>query len=115
MVAQRHTLFHYTSAKGHADIVAARKLRPSLQAVNPKDARYGDGQYLSDVVPGTRTPGQLAYQFLHDPRGWRRFTHFVEIDVMGLTIIQGRPGVFVVPNNQDLDVAGRIVNHGRVP
>jgi hypothetical protein len=82
---------------------------------NPKDARYGDGQYLSDIVPGTKTPGQLAYAFLNDPRGWRRFTHYVEIDVTGWEIVEGRQGVFVIHNSEDLDLAGRIVGGGIVP
>jgi hypothetical protein len=86
-----------------------------LKAVNPKDVRYGEGQYLSDIVPGTKTPGQPSYAFLNDPRGWRRFTHFVEIDVTGLTVVEGRAGVFVIPNNQDLSLAGRIVSSGQVP
>ena len=115
MSTQRRTLYHYTTAKGLAGIASSETLRPALKAVNPKDARYGDGQYLSDIVPGTKTPGQLAYTFLNDPRGWRRFTHYVEIDVTGLTVVEGRPGVLVIPNTTDLNLAGRIVTVDRFP
>lgn len=115
MVSLRRTLFHYTTRKKVEAITSARTLWPSRQAVNPRDVRYGDGQYLSDIVPGTRTPGQLAYAFLNDPRGWRRFTHYIEIDVAGLTVVEGRPGVFVIPNTRDLDLTGRIVASGTVP
>jgi hypothetical protein len=44
-----------------------------------------------------------------------RFTHFVEIDVSGLNAIEGRAGVFVIPNEVPLDLAGRIVSSGVVP
>jgi hypothetical protein len=88
-------------------------LNPSLKAVNPADARYGNGQYLSDIVSGTKTPAQLSREFLGMPFQGSRFTNFVEIDVRGLNVVQGRAGVFVVPNEVPLD--GRIVNSGVVP
>ena len=30
-------------------------IKPSLKANNPKDARYGDGQYFSDLNPAKYT------------------------------------------------------------
>jgi hypothetical protein len=114
VAAQRRTLYHYTTAKGLSEIVTSQSLRPSLITANARDARYGEGQYVSDIVPGSKSPGQLAYSFLNDPRGWRRFTHYVEIDVTGLTVVECRPGVFVVPNIEPLDLAGRIVSAGHV-
>ena len=111
----RGTLFHYTDEQGLKGITSSQRLRASLKAVSPKDVRYGEGQYLSDIVPGTKTPGQISYTFLNDPRGWRRFTHYVEVDVTGLTVVEGRPGVYVIPNSQELDLAGRIVGSGPVP
>jgi hypothetical protein len=36
----------------------------------------------------------------------------VEIDVTGLNVIEGRAGVFVVPNEGPLDLTGRIVSWG---
>jgi len=107
------SLYHYTSENGLTGIIATHLLLPSLLAENPNDARYGDGQYLSDIAPGAKSPGQLAYLFLNDPRGWRRFTHFIEIDVVGLNPIEGRPGVFVICNNRPLLLVDRIVSHGR--
>jgi hypothetical protein len=102
--AQRRTMFHYTTEKGQKGILQTEELWPSTKAANPKDARYGDGQYLSDIAPGTKTPGQLSKAFLNDPRGWRRFTHWVEIDVTGLEVVEGRPGVSVILNNGNLDL-----------
>jgi hypothetical protein len=107
------SLYHYTNEAGHDGITSSGEMRPSLKANNPKDARYGDGQYLTDIVPGTKTPGQLSAAFLRV--GWlgRNFTHYVEIDVSGLNVVEGRPGVFVIPNNGPLDLTGRILSSGR--
>ncbi|TDC77739.1 HYD1 signature containing ADP-ribosyltransferase family protein [Streptomyces hainanensis] len=108
-------LFHYTNLAGLNGILRSRTIFPSLKALNPKDARYGDGQYLTDIAPQTRTLGQLSYAFLRMPWAGRRFTHYLEIDVRGLNVVQapGRPDVFVIPNQGNLDVGERIINHGR--
>ncbi|MFE9575344.1 putative T7SS-secreted protein [Nocardia sp. NPDC006044] len=108
-----NSLYHYTNEQGHDAILDSQELRPSLREHNPKDARYGDGQYLTDIEPGTRTPAQLSAAFLRVPWAGAKFSHFLEIDVTGLTVVQGRPGVFVVPNTEPLDLAGRIVRSGR--
>ncbi|MFE3543034.1 putative T7SS-secreted protein [Nocardia sp. NPDC059177] len=107
------TLYHYTNQDGHDGILDSQEMWPSLREQNPKDARYGDGQYLTDIVPGTRTLGQLSAAFLRVPWAGQKFTHFIEIDVTGLDVVQGRTGVFVVPNSGPLDIAGRIVSSGR--
>ncbi len=105
-------LYHYTNEAGHDGITSSQKLLPSLRAVNPKDARYGDGWYLTDIAPGTKSLGQLSAAFLRVPWAGRKFTHFIEIDVRGLNVVQGRPGVFVIPNDGPLDLVGRILNSG---
>ncbi|MFD5750788.1 HYD1 signature containing ADP-ribosyltransferase family protein [Streptomyces sp. NPDC127033] len=107
------SLYHYTNEAGHDGITASGELRASLKADNPKDARYGDGQYLTDIKPGTKTLGQLSAAFLRVPWAGRKFTHYVEIDVRGLNVVEGRPGVFVIPNNGPLDLTGRILSSGR--
>lgn len=96
-------------------IVGSGELRASTKASNPSDVRYGNGQYVSDIVPGTKTPAQLSREFLTVPWQGRRFTHYVEVDVTGLDVVQGRNGVFVIPGDTPLDLAGRIVGHGPVP
>jgi ADP-ribosyltransferase of polymorphic toxin system len=113
--AEARSLFHYTNEAGHAGIIESEALNPSLKAVNPADVRYGNGQYLSDIVPGTQTPAQLSRQFLGMPFQGSRFAHFVEIDVGGLNVVRGRSGVFVVPNEVPLDQTGRILGSGPVP
>jgi hypothetical protein len=112
---RRRTLYHYTTEKGLEGILASNTLRASRKGAGRRDVRHGEGQYVSDVVPGTKRSGQLAYLFLNDPRGWRRFTHYVEIDVTELMVLEGRLGVFVIPNNQDLDLTGRITGSGPIP
>ncbi|MFD5552232.1 HYD1 signature containing ADP-ribosyltransferase family protein [Streptomyces sp. NPDC127068] len=107
------SLYHYTNETGHDGITASGAMRPSLKANNPKDARYGDGQYLTDIQPGTKTLGQLSAAFLRVPWAGRKFTHYLEIDVSGLNVLEGRPGVFVIPNSGPLDLTGRIRSSGR--
>ena len=70
---------------------------PPTSAGHPRDVRYGDGQYLSDISPGTKTPAQLSRAPFGHPFLGRRGTHYVEIDVTGLNVQRGRPGVFVIP------------------
>ena len=67
------TLFHYTDGVGMQGILATQLLHPSTAAANPNDARYGDGQYLSDLPPGEKTPAQLSRLFLGQPFLGRRF------------------------------------------
>jgi len=109
------TLFHYTSEQGLQGVLRSRSLLPSLVAVNPADARYGDGQYLSDMTPGTKSLAALSRAFLGFPFQGQRFTHYVEIDVAGLSVVRGREGVFVVLNSDALDLTGKIVSSGPVP
>jgi RHS repeat-associated protein len=109
------TLFHYTNEIGLDGIRASEELKPSLWKVGTKDVRYGNGQYLSDIAPGEMTPAQLSRAFLNQPFQGAKFTNFIEIDVSGLKVIQGRSGVFVVPNEVPLNLSGRIINSGTVP
>jgi hypothetical protein len=109
----RQTMFHYTTEDGMNGIVNSGEMWPSLKAVNPKDARYGDGQYFTDIVPGTRTLGELSAAFVRVPWRGRNFTHYVEVDVTGLDIAYGRANVFVHRNGGNLDLTGRLVSWGK--
>lgn len=112
---QRRTLYHYTDEAGLNGIAESNSLRASTKASNPKDVRYGNGQYVSDFAPGTKTPAQLSREFLGQPFQGKRFTHYIEIDVTDLPVVQGRNGVFVIPNDVPLDLSGRIIRSGNVP
>jgi len=107
-------LFHYTSEAGLRGILNSQSLRPSLAALNPADARYGDGQYFSDIVPGTKNLNYLSRAFLGFPFQPRRFTHFLEVDMTGLNVVSGREGIYVVLNSDPLDLTGRIIGFGLV-
>ncbi len=106
------TLFHYTDEAGQRGILKSGQLNPSLTSVSPKGARYGDGQYLSDIAPGSRTCAQLSACFLGIPFQGRRFTNYVEIDVSGLNIVTGRDGVFVNPSGVPLGISRPLVGSG---
>jgi len=105
-------LYHYTNATGLAGIIASQILRALTKARNPKDVRYGNGQYPSDIRPRTKTPTDLARIVLNLPFLKGRYTHFVAIDVTGLSVIQGRPGVYIILNDESLPLMGRIVESG---
>ncbi len=105
-------LYHYTDQAGLRGILASGVLRPSTAASSPRDVRYGDGQYLTDIQPGTMSAAQLSRALIGHPFLGHRFTHYVSIDVTGLTVVQGRRGVFVIPGNRPLGLRGRIVTHG---
>ena len=86
-------------------------IKPSLKASNPKDAQYGDGQYFTDIVPGTKTNGQLGREFKNMPNK-NMFTNYVGIEVSGLNVVNGREGVYVMPNSTPLYIGDRIVDVG---
>ncbi len=106
------TYFHYTNSKGCAGIISSGEMYPSLRANNPKDARFGDGQYFTDILPHTKTSAQLARIFLGVPWGAARFSHFLQLDLTGLNVQLGRQHVYVVQNSGNLSVSGRVLDHG---
>ena len=89
-----------------------QSLHPSIRANNPNDARYGDGKYLSDIVPGTKTNAQLSRSFVGHPFQGNHYSQYIEIDVTNLPVMKGRENVSVIPNDNALDLNGRIANWG---
>jgi hypothetical protein len=106
------TLFHYTDAAGLQGILSSGLLWSSKSTTSPRDVRYGNGQYLTDIVPGTMTAAQVSRALLGHPFSAVRFSHFLEIDITGLHVIKGRRHVLVIPNENALDVTGRVVRYG---
>ncbi len=106
-------LYHYTSETGYTGILESKSIRPSLKANNPKDARFGDGQYMSDIIPGSKRPGQLSLVFFGIPWAGHRFTHYLNINVNGLSVIYGRKHVHLIPNTNPLDITVRLAGHGK--
>lgn len=106
-------LYHYTSEAGYQGILSSKQLNPSLIGNNPKDARYGDGQYLSDIAPGTKTSAQLSAIFIRIPFQGPKFEYYIGINVKGLNVVKGRENVFVALNNAPLDISKRLISHGK--
>lgn len=108
------TMYHYTSEVGYNGILECKSIRPSLKANNPKDARFGEGQYVSDIVPGTKRPAQLSMIFFGIPWAGKRFTHHININVDGLNVIYGRKHVYLIKNMQSLDITNRLTGHAKL-
>ena len=110
------TLYHYTTEEGMNGILDSGELWPSTKAARPTDAKYGDGQYFTDIEPGTKSPGQLARALHGTPWGGQRYSNYVAIDVRGLNVAKApdRSGVFYLLG-ETLDVSKRIVGYGRGP
>lgn len=101
----------------------------------PVHARFGPGQYLSDITPGQiggrtmadLTPeqvaagqisrNQLVARLFGRPTPWgvSRTSNWVEIDVTGLDLLNPRPGTWLIPGESPLDVTGRILGSGTTP
>ncbi len=95
-------------------ILESGKLNPSLKANNPNDCFYGEGQYLSDIIPGTKTPAQLSRNFINNPFQGKKYSYYVGIDVSDLEVKYGRDNVFVIINQNPLDLTNRIISYGEV-
>lgn len=107
-------LYHYTDEAGLNGILNEGKLNPSLKARRPRDVKYGNGQYLTDIEPGTMKPEKLSKALVLNQHQTDKFTHYLEINPAGLNVIEGRPGVYVIPNEGPLDLNNRIVSSGKV-
>ena len=107
------TLYHYTTEHGLQGILDSQRIYPSIKTLTTKDARMGNGQYLTDIVPGSKTAGQTSRTLFGVPWNVRKVAYYVEIDVSGLNLIKEEGGVYYVPGDDDLDLAGRIVSFGK--
>ena len=117
-------LIHYTTEEGMKGIMESGVIRPSSGDIH---ARFGDGQYFTNIRPemiggrtlkdvggtGKMSLGQLAADIYGDARKLKGISHFVEIDVTGLDVIELRKNTFLIINTKDLDVSKRIVKSGR--
>nr|WP_260865423.1 HYD1 signature containing ADP-ribosyltransferase family protein [Burkholderia aenigmatica] len=117
------TLYHYTTQDGMEGITSSGLLNASH---GPVHARFGDGQYFTDISPdmiggrtmadaagtGKMSLGQLAANIYGDARKLNSITHFVEIDVPGLDVKEPRPGTFLVEGSGPLDISNRVKRSG---
>ena len=107
------TLYHYTTEQGMQGILDSQRIYPSIKTLTTKDARMGSGQYLTDIVPGSKTAGQTSRILFGVPWNTSKVSYYVEIDVSDLNILKGKDGVYYVPDDADLDLTGRIVSFGK--
>lgn len=105
-------LYHYTSEAGYNSIMKSRTLNPSIGA---KNARFGTGQYFTDIQPGSMTMGQTSYRLYGVPWNRTRLTHYIEIDTRGLNIINNKQFNYLNPSSSPLDLGGRILGGGKTP
>jgi RHS repeat-associated protein len=115
-------LFHYTDESGFEGINSSLTLNASM----PPRAKYGSGQYLTDVPPeqlfwGTRVEaarhGKMAMSELsYDLHGYRahthRMTHYIEVDVSDLVVENPARHIFVIPGVNPLRLDGRVIRGG---
>ena len=106
---QPNVLYHYTSAQGYKGIIESGEIRPSI---GYKHARYGDGQYFTDLLPSDYTVGQMSRQLYGVPWKTRSLEYMFKIDMNGLNVIKNGPHNFFVPNNAPLNIRGRIIDSG---
>lgn len=83
------------------------KINPSTIFKNPKDAKMGDGVYLTNIKPGTKTNAKLGLTFKSVPNQ-NLFTNYVKVSTKGLKVQQNvaRPNVFYVANSTPLKIEG---------
>ncbi|MEP8874956.1 HYD1 signature containing ADP-ribosyltransferase family protein [Enterobacter roggenkampii] len=119
-----YTLINYTTEEGMKGITESGVIRPSSGDIH---ACFGDGQYFTNIrlgMIGGRTLqdiggagkmslGQLAADIYGDVRKLKGISHFVEIDVTGLYVIEPRESTFLILNTKDLDVSKRIIKSVR--
>ncbi len=102
-------LIHYTSKKGYEGIIQSQEIRPSTGNIN---ARYGDGQYLTDLLPSNYTAGQVSRRLYGIPWNTQKIQYYLKIDVTGLNVIQNAPHNFLILNNTPLNINNRIIESG---
>ena len=100
-------LRHYTSKSGYEGIMASGELYPSL---GNKYARYGAGQYFTDLVGETlENTSRILYGHMFNGK---KIEYFIDVSLDGLNVIKNKPHNFLVPGLAPLSLEGRIINHG---
>jgi len=120
-------LYHYTDEAGMNGILKSNEIWPSTE---PKNTKFGKGQYFSNIPPSKVAGqtlkdlsaadkaadkislGQLANVLYHDARRMSTVTHFVAVDIDDSLVKFCRDGTFVILNEDNLPVKGKIKDHG---
>ncbi|MBD5369555.1 MAG: hypothetical protein HDR80_00185 [Bacteroides sp.] len=75
-------------------------------------ARYGVGQYLTDLAPEQFTREHVSNQLFRRTYYYKKLRYFIEIDVTGLNVQMHRENVFLIPGLAPLDISNRVVRSG---
>jgi len=108
-IVDSRALIHYTNEKGYNNIMETESLNAS---VGLKNARYGEGQYLTNLESKNLTPGQLSRRLYGVPWNTSKLKHYIKIDVSGLNVVQNNPYNYFIPGEKPLNLHGRIVDSG---
>lgn len=65
---KRNIMYHYTTKEGLEGIVSSGEVWRSGREVDPNDARYGNGQYVTDIESGSMNKRDLSKQFVRSPK-----------------------------------------------
>ncbi len=103
-------LYHYTTAEGYAAIMESKILNPSFGL---KNARYGAGQYFTDIAPGTLRIGQVSRRLYSVPNKTKSLQFYIKIETRGLNLIQNKAHNFLNPSSKGLNLNGRILGGGK--
>ena len=107
--SQSNSLTHYTTEKGYHQIMESEKLNPSIGL---KNARYGEGQYLTNLDAKDYTAGQISRRLYGVPWNTPKVEYFIKINVNGLNVIQNNSYNFLIPGKNPLNLHGRIIDGG---
>ena len=116
---------------GQTGITQSQSLNASE---GPIHARYGPGQYLTDIPPeqiggttladltqdqiddGQISLSQLSRTLYGRPFGMSgKLATYLEIDVTGLPVENPSTNIFRIPGTDPLDLTGRIIRFGPTP
>jgi hypothetical protein len=98
-------LHHYTTAKGFQGISDSKEIFASTKAKRAADARHGNGQYFSDIKPNTFSPEDLSMILFGGPQNFDRCKYFFSINVTALEVNSPVEHIFVLPNEDPLDIS----------
>ena len=106
---QPHELYHYTSEKGYKGIIESNELLPSSGI---KNARYGDGQYFTDIRPSDYTIHQASRRLYGMPFNTTKMQYYLKLDVRGIDLINTAPHIYLHPSSTPLNIQYRITEGG---
>lgn len=108
-LANPRELIHYTSKDNYIEIMKTKELKASIGKTH---ARYGNGQYFTDIESQSFTIGQVSRRLYGVPWVRNKLQYFIKIDVTGLNIVQNIPHNFLLPGNNSLNLQNRIIDSG---